>query len=121
MPAAVKTLRTALKASRNSKAQPLPEAVSTMSSTYLRRLTHRNLQVTGIKLVLKKRVQEVHCKEQSRKTAAKGSLLAVARSASAASMKASSSAPLPTGVSPLLEQRARQSVMRCFCHAAQTL
>eukprot|EP00971_Amphidinium_carterae_P139141 2757488-Amphidinium_carterae.1 len=61
--------------------------------------------------------------EQSRKTAAKGSLFAIyiARSASAASEKASSRAPLPTGVSPRLAQRARQSVMRCFCHAAQTL
>eukprot|EP00971_Amphidinium_carterae_P331241 6464693-Amphidinium_carterae.1 len=59
--------------------------------------------------------------EQSRKTAAKGSPCAVACSASAASEKASSKAPLPTGVSPWLVQNARQSVMRCFCHAAQNL
>eukprot|EP00971_Amphidinium_carterae_P214396 4254873-Amphidinium_carterae.1 len=43
MPASSKTRRTALKASRSSKAQPRPEAESTMSSTYLRTDTLRLL------------------------------------------------------------------------------
>eukprot|EP00971_Amphidinium_carterae_P056585 1118339-Amphidinium_carterae.1 len=46
MPAFDKTVRTALKASRKSKAQPLPEAASTMSSTYLRTETFRSLALS---------------------------------------------------------------------------
>eukprot|EP00971_Amphidinium_carterae_P230420 4573087-Amphidinium_carterae.1 len=46
MPASVRTALTDLKASRSSKAQPLPEAASTMSSTYFRTETFRLLALS---------------------------------------------------------------------------